>query len=80
MQNTFKIRIVVIPDKDHAGYKYAHAAIESLKDKATSLAVILLPGDTVKDVSDWLEQGATRNCWPQWSRTAMSKAICGKRR
>ena len=49
--------VVVIPDKDHAGYKYAHAAIESLKDKATSLAVILLPGDTVKDVSDWLEQG-----------------------
>jgi putative DNA primase/helicase len=49
--------VVVIPDKDRAGYKYAHAAIESLKDKAASISVILLPGDNVKDASDWLELG-----------------------
>jgi putative DNA primase/helicase len=50
-------KVVIIPDKDRAGYKYAQTAIESLKEKASSLGVILLPGDDVKDVSDWLEQG-----------------------
>ena len=50
-------KVVIIPDKDKAGYKYANAATESLKDKAASISVILLPGEDVKDVSDWLEQG-----------------------
>jgi len=50
-------KVVIIPDKDRAGYTYAAKAIESLKDKASSLGVILLPGEDVKDVSDWLEAG-----------------------
>ena len=49
--------VVLIPDKDKAGYRYSRDAYLSLKDKAVSIAVIILPGDDVKDVSDWLEQG-----------------------
>lgn len=48
-------RVVVIPDKDAAGYAYAKDAIHSLINKANEIKVIILPGDNVKDVSDWLE-------------------------
>ncbi len=49
-------RVVVIPDKDDAGYNYARQAIKSLQGKASELKAIILPGPA-KDISDWLEQG-----------------------
>ena len=49
--------MVIIPDKDAAGYGYALKAAESLQGKAKSVSVIILPGDNVKDASDWLEAG-----------------------
>jgi hypothetical protein len=48
-------RVVVIPDKDSAGYGYAKNVIKSLEGKAQSIKVVILPGDGIKDVSDWLE-------------------------
>jgi hypothetical protein len=50
-------KVVIIPDKDAAGYGYALKAAESLQGKAKSVSVIILPGDNVKDASDWLEAG-----------------------
>jgi hypothetical protein len=46
--------IVVIPDKDSAGFGYAKDAIRSLDGKARDIKVIILPGENNKDVSDWL--------------------------
>ncbi len=50
-------RVCLIPDKDSAGMSYARQVANSLFGKASELKVILLPGDKVKDVSDWLEAG-----------------------
>jgi hypothetical protein len=49
--------IIVIPDKDGPGYQYAKEAIKSLEGKARSIQVVILPGDDIKDVSDWLNDG-----------------------
>ncbi len=48
-------RVVVIPDKDDAGYNYARQVAKSLQGKC-DLKTIILP-DPAKDVSDWLEAG-----------------------
>jgi hypothetical protein len=50
-------KVVIIPDKDAPGFNYALKASQSLEGLAASVSVIILPGETVKDVSDWLEQG-----------------------
>ena len=50
-------KVVIIPDKDQPGYQYALKAAGSLEGKTKSISVIILPGDTVKDVSDWFDQG-----------------------
>ena len=47
-------RIVIIPDKDEAGYAYARDVIKSLQGKAREVKCIILPGDNVKDFSDWI--------------------------
>ncbi len=49
--------VVVIPDKDNAGWKYAQDIVRSLEGKAASVKCIVLPGDTVKDATDWLMAG-----------------------
>lgn len=49
-------KIVIIPDKDVAGYQYAKAIIKSLSNKAIEIKVIILPDDDVKDISDWLDK------------------------
>ena len=51
------LKVVIIPDKDQPGYQYALKAAESLEGKAKSVSVIILQGDTAKDVTDWLDQG-----------------------
>lgn len=50
-------KVVIIPDKDAAGYAYARQAANALIDKAREIKVIILPGDNVKDATDWLEAG-----------------------
>lgn len=50
-------KVVIIPDKDKNGFEYAQDVADSLEGKAASVSVIILPGDHVKDASDWLEQG-----------------------
>ncbi len=50
-------RVVIIPDKDTAGMSYARQVANSLTGKARELKVILLHGDKVKDITDWLDAG-----------------------
>jgi 5S rRNA maturation endonuclease (ribonuclease M5) len=47
-------KICVIPDKDSSGYNYAKDVIRSLDGKASDIKVVILPGEGIKDVSDWL--------------------------
>jgi hypothetical protein len=47
--------VVLIPDKDSAGYAYAKDVIHSIEGKALAIKVIILPGAGIKDVSDWLQ-------------------------
>lgn len=49
--------IVVLPDKDETGRKHGHLVAASLYVIAKTLKIVELPGDDVKDVSDWLEAG-----------------------
>jgi hypothetical protein len=53
-------RVVVLADKDLAGRKHAHHVVKSLAGKAASIKLLELPGDEVKDVTDWLAAGGTR--------------------
>lgn len=47
-------RVVVIPDKDEAGFTFARQVVKSLQGKAREIKCIILPGDNVKDFSDWV--------------------------
>lgn len=49
-------KVVVIPDKDTAGYSYAKDVIRSTMPLAREVKVIILP-DSYKDISDWLDRG-----------------------
>ena len=49
--------------------EYAQTAIESLKGSAASISVILLPGEDVKDVSDWLEKGNDPQLLPSMTQS-----------
>lgn len=50
-------KVVIIPDKDSAGFAYARQVANSLIGKVSELRVIILPGDALKDISDWLSAG-----------------------
>jgi 5S rRNA maturation endonuclease (ribonuclease M5)/DNA-binding transcriptional ArsR family regulator len=52
--------VVILPDKDDAGRKHADQVARSLWGKASSIKVVELPGDGIKDVSDWLTAGGTK--------------------
>jgi hypothetical protein len=67
--------VVIVADKDNAGKKFAgqkHAAQvrDNLHGKAASVVVLELPGDGVKDASDWITQGGTREAFLELVRTA----------
>ncbi|MBI4331496.1 MAG: hypothetical protein HY673_09470 [Chloroflexi bacterium] len=49
--------VIIIPDRDPPGMAYARQVANSLAGKAKEIRVILLPGDGVKDISDWLAAG-----------------------
>jgi len=52
--------VAIIPDNDEPGRKHAESVARSLWGKASSIKVVELSGDSVKDVSDWLKAGGTR--------------------
>jgi DNA primase len=49
--------VVVIPDNDDAGCKYAKKVCKSLKEVANSIKILRLPGlDFKEDIIDWVEK------------------------
>ena len=52
-------RVVVIADRDKAGRDHARTVARSLYAVASEVRVLELPGDSVKDASDWLAAGGT---------------------
>jgi len=48
--------VVVVADRDKAGRAHAAAVSASLQRVASSVRLLELPGDGVKDLSDWVEQ------------------------
>jgi hypothetical protein len=52
--------VIVLPDNDRVGHAHAALVAESLRGRAGSVAVLLLPELAPKeDVSDWLDRGNT---------------------
>jgi hypothetical protein len=52
--------VVILPDTDEPGRKHAAQVAQSLAGKAKSIKVVELPGEGVKDASDWLQAGGNR--------------------
>jgi archaellum biogenesis ATPase FlaH len=53
--------VIILPDNDEAGRKYANDAVISLIGTTKSIKIITLPNLPEKgDVSDWIEQGADK--------------------
>ncbi len=52
--------VVILPDNDDAGRKHAESVAKLLWGKAKSIKIVELSGDGIKDVSDWLTRGGTR--------------------
>ncbi|MBE0566080.1 MAG: hypothetical protein IH621_08995 [Krumholzibacteria bacterium] len=53
--------VVILPDNDAPGRAHAQKVVESLRGKAASIRIVSLPDLPPKgDVSDWLDQGGTR--------------------
>lgn len=57
-------KVVIVPDKDTAGFAYAREVALSLEGKAREVSVILLPGDKVRDITDWFDQGGDYELLP----------------
>lgn len=54
-------KVVIIPDNDEAGEKFAAAVYASLYPIAASVKVVRLPGLAIKgDLSDWIAAGGTK--------------------
>lgn len=51
--------VFIIPDKDPPGRDHARAVSNSAAPFAESVSIVELPGENVKDLSDWLELGHT---------------------
>ncbi len=52
--------VIILPDKDDPGKKHAAQVAESLSGKAKSIKIAELPGEGVKDVTDWLRAGGNK--------------------
>jgi len=50
-------KVILIPDNDGAGYKYMQSVGNAAVEAGADVWQILLPGETVKDVSDWIDAG-----------------------
>ncbi len=58
-------RVVIIPDKDASGMSYARQVANSIIGKAREVKIIMLPGDKVKDTTDWLNSGGDIAALPE---------------
>ncbi len=54
-------KVIVIPDNDEPGRKHAAQVCRSLQGKASQIFMLTLPGEGVKDASNWIEQGGTKD-------------------
>ena len=74
------LRVVIIPDKDGPGMAYASQVAHDLTGKAKEIKVIELPGEKVKDVSDWLDAGGKVEELPKLERgVEVLEAMAGDR-
>lgn len=53
-------QIVIIPDKDDAGRQHGRMILQALIGKVASIKVLELPGDSVKDSTDWFNNGGSQ--------------------
>jgi 5S rRNA maturation endonuclease (ribonuclease M5) len=53
------LEIIIIADKDEPGRKHAQQVAESVANVVDRVKVLELPGDQVKDASDWFSVGGT---------------------
>ncbi|TXH50281.1 MAG: AAA family ATPase, partial [Desulfurellales bacterium] len=54
--------VVILPDNDEAGRKYAEKAARDLKEHARSVFTLQLPGlEEGEDIVEWIERGGTRD-------------------
>jgi len=52
--------VIIIVDKDPPGRSHAQQVARSLTGKASSIKLLELPGEQVKDASDWIVAGGTK--------------------
>ncbi len=52
--------VIIIPDKDTSGRSHAQQIARSLIGKASTIKLLELPGEQVKDASDWIALGGTK--------------------
>lgn len=52
--------VIIIADKDTPGRSHAQQVVRSITGKATTIKLIELPGEQVKDASDWIAAGGTK--------------------
>lgn len=52
--------VVIIADKDEPGRRHAQQVAAILHGFAASIKIIEMPGDDVKDASDWIDAGGTK--------------------
>jgi hypothetical protein len=52
-------QVVIIPDKDEPGRAYAREVAADIGGKAGFVNILELPGDNIKDASDWIAAGGT---------------------
>src|SRR4030042_3761494 len=50
-------QVIILPDKDGPGRAYANNVARDIYTKVKSVKIIELPGDKVKDASDWINAG-----------------------
>lgn len=67
-------KIILLPDNDDSGEKFAEKVAKPLHDKTETIKVINLPGLAEKeDITDWINKGHTADdlinlseAWPEW--------------
>lgn len=52
--------VVIIPDKDNAGQNYAREVASDITGVVQHVKMLELPGEGIKDVSDWIANGGTK--------------------
>lgn len=53
-------KVIVIPDNDNPGREHAQKICQSLKNIADTVCLLTLTGEGVKDASDWISSGGTK--------------------